>query len=114
VYFEYDLFNKINKINKLQVVLLGSDLMVACVDIDFRACASSPCSNDGICHGQTDNANEFKCECRAGYQGKVCQSKYTNVSIPNGCTSLMVVLVHQGVLAKLNGFIFLMVVQCQD
>ena len=34
-------------------------------------CASSPCQNNAVCR---DLANEFMCDCAAGYEGTLCQT----------------------------------------
>jgi hypothetical protein len=33
-------------------------------------CYSSPCKNKGICENDGDS---FKCSCRPGYKGKICE-----------------------------------------
>ena len=38
-------------------------------NLDINDCAEQPCQNGGNC---TDEVNDFRCDCVAGYTGKNC------------------------------------------
>ena len=58
------------------------DLINVCV-IDFNACISSPCQNNGECEPDSQG---FDCSCPKGYIGPTCNRMYCSILPDVSCT----------------------------
>jgi len=41
--------------------------------VEYNACKSSPCKNEGICN---KDGKEYTCTCSGHYEGKTCEGEY--------------------------------------